>query len=191
MLRGQGLGTRTNNFGHYSSSRPRKQRELRVGAKLDSDSRVKGDPFRELVGATRRHPLRAACRKRKKGASNGLETACTCRLDLEAGRPLPTGRGPGASRAGALRRSRLGPARCRFARRCRPEDRPVAAALELFASVALLFWYVRPLFLSARDWRPRQDAITPRVITADGARRRVANLAVTRGNASLSARTLR
>ena len=31
-----------------------------------------------------------------------------------------------------------------------PEDRYVAAALELFASVALLFWYVLRLFLSAR-----------------------------------------
>ena len=32
-----------------------------------------------------------------------------------------------------------------------PEDRYVAAALQLFASVALLFWYVLRLFLSARD----------------------------------------
>ncbi len=32
-----------------------------------------------------------------------------------------------------------------------PEDRYVAAALELFASVALLFWYVLRLFLAARD----------------------------------------
>jgi len=32
-----------------------------------------------------------------------------------------------------------------------PEDRYVAAALALFASVALLFWYVLRLFLSARD----------------------------------------
>ncbi len=32
-----------------------------------------------------------------------------------------------------------------------PEDRYVAASLELFASVALLFWYVLRLFLSARD----------------------------------------
>jgi uncharacterized protein len=31
-----------------------------------------------------------------------------------------------------------------------PEDRYVAAALELFASVALMFWYVLRLFLSAR-----------------------------------------
>jgi uncharacterized protein len=32
-----------------------------------------------------------------------------------------------------------------------PEDRYVGAALELFASVALLFWYVLRLFLAARD----------------------------------------
>jgi FtsH-binding integral membrane protein len=32
-----------------------------------------------------------------------------------------------------------------------PEDRYVAAALELFASVALMFWYVLRLFLSRRD----------------------------------------
>ena len=32
-----------------------------------------------------------------------------------------------------------------------PEDRYVAAALQLFASVALLFWYVLRLFMSARD----------------------------------------
>jgi uncharacterized protein len=32
-----------------------------------------------------------------------------------------------------------------------PEDRYVAAALQLFASVALLFWYVLTLFLRARD----------------------------------------
>ncbi|HWA75757.1 MAG TPA: Bax inhibitor-1 family protein [Polyangiaceae bacterium] len=32
-----------------------------------------------------------------------------------------------------------------------PEDRHVAAALSLFASVALLFWYVLRLFLSSRD----------------------------------------
>ena len=31
------------------------------------------------------------------------------------------------------------------------EDRYVAAALELFASVALMFWYVLQLFLSAED----------------------------------------
>jgi len=31
-----------------------------------------------------------------------------------------------------------------------PEDRYVAAALELFASVALMFWYVLRLFLSSR-----------------------------------------
>jgi FtsH-binding integral membrane protein len=31
------------------------------------------------------------------------------------------------------------------------EDRYVAAALELFASVALMFWYVLRLFLSSRD----------------------------------------
>ncbi len=31
-----------------------------------------------------------------------------------------------------------------------PEDRHVSAALELFASVALLFWYVLQLFLSRR-----------------------------------------
>jgi FtsH-binding integral membrane protein len=29
-----------------------------------------------------------------------------------------------------------------------PEDRYVAAALELFASVALMFWYVLRLFMS-------------------------------------------
>jgi len=32
-----------------------------------------------------------------------------------------------------------------------PEDRYVAAALSLFASVALMFWYVLRLFISARD----------------------------------------
>jgi hypothetical protein len=32
-----------------------------------------------------------------------------------------------------------------------PEDRHVGAALELFASVALLFWYVLRLFMSSRD----------------------------------------
>jgi FtsH-binding integral membrane protein len=32
-----------------------------------------------------------------------------------------------------------------------PEDRYVAAALELFASVALMFWYVLRLFISSRD----------------------------------------
>lgn len=32
-----------------------------------------------------------------------------------------------------------------------PQDRYVGAALELFASVALLFWYVLRLFISARD----------------------------------------
>jgi hypothetical protein len=32
-----------------------------------------------------------------------------------------------------------------------PEDRYVAAALELFASVALMFWYVLRLFLASRD----------------------------------------
>jgi len=32
-----------------------------------------------------------------------------------------------------------------------PEDRYVGAALELFASVALMFWYVLRLFLSSRD----------------------------------------
>jgi hypothetical protein len=32
-----------------------------------------------------------------------------------------------------------------------PEDRYVAAALELFASVALMFWYVLRLFLGSRD----------------------------------------
>ena len=32
-----------------------------------------------------------------------------------------------------------------------PEDRYVGAALQLFASVALLFWYVLTLFLRARD----------------------------------------
>lgn len=32
-----------------------------------------------------------------------------------------------------------------------PEDRYVAAALELFGSVALMFWYVLQLFISSRD----------------------------------------
>ncbi|MCA9620687.1 MAG: US12 family protein [Myxococcales bacterium] len=32
-----------------------------------------------------------------------------------------------------------------------PEDRYVAAALELFASVALMFWYVLRIFISSRD----------------------------------------
>jgi FtsH-binding integral membrane protein len=32
-----------------------------------------------------------------------------------------------------------------------PEDRHVGAALELFASVALMFWYVLRLFLASRD----------------------------------------
>ncbi len=32
-----------------------------------------------------------------------------------------------------------------------PEDRYVAASLQLFASVALLFWYVLQLFISSRD----------------------------------------
>ncbi|HEV8245341.1 MAG TPA: Bax inhibitor-1 family protein [Polyangiaceae bacterium] len=32
-----------------------------------------------------------------------------------------------------------------------PEDRYVGAALQLFASVALLFWYVLRIFISARD----------------------------------------
>lgn len=32
-----------------------------------------------------------------------------------------------------------------------PEDRYVAASLELFASIGLLFWYVLQLFMSARD----------------------------------------
>jgi FtsH-binding integral membrane protein len=32
-----------------------------------------------------------------------------------------------------------------------PEDRYVAAALQLFASVALLFWYVLRLFMASRD----------------------------------------
>ncbi len=32
-----------------------------------------------------------------------------------------------------------------------PEDRYVGAALQLFASVALMFWYVLRLFISARD----------------------------------------
>ncbi len=32
-----------------------------------------------------------------------------------------------------------------------PEDRYVAAALQLFASVALMFWYVLQLFISRRD----------------------------------------
>jgi len=32
-----------------------------------------------------------------------------------------------------------------------PEDRHVAAALQLFASVALMFWYVLRIFIAARD----------------------------------------
>ena len=32
-----------------------------------------------------------------------------------------------------------------------PEDRYVGASLELFASVALMFWYVLRLFIAARD----------------------------------------
>ena len=32
-----------------------------------------------------------------------------------------------------------------------PEDRYVGAALQLFASVALMFWYVLRLFMSSRD----------------------------------------
>jgi FtsH-binding integral membrane protein len=32
-----------------------------------------------------------------------------------------------------------------------PEDRYVAASLELFASVALLFWYVLRLLIASRD----------------------------------------
>ena len=32
-----------------------------------------------------------------------------------------------------------------------PEDRYVAASLELFASVALMFWYVLRLFIASRD----------------------------------------
>ena len=32
-----------------------------------------------------------------------------------------------------------------------PEDRHVGAALQLFASVALLFWYILQFFLSSRD----------------------------------------
>jgi hypothetical protein len=32
-----------------------------------------------------------------------------------------------------------------------PEDRYVGAALELFASVALLFWYVLNFFIGSRD----------------------------------------
>jgi hypothetical protein len=32
-----------------------------------------------------------------------------------------------------------------------PEDRYVGAALELFASVALLFWYILRIFMSSRD----------------------------------------
>jgi FtsH-binding integral membrane protein len=32
-----------------------------------------------------------------------------------------------------------------------PEDRYVAASLELFASVALMFWYVLRIFISSRD----------------------------------------
>ncbi len=32
-----------------------------------------------------------------------------------------------------------------------PEDRYVAASLELFASVALMFWYVLRLFMSSRN----------------------------------------
>jgi FtsH-binding integral membrane protein len=32
-----------------------------------------------------------------------------------------------------------------------PEDRHVGAALEIFASVALMFWYVLRLVMSSRD----------------------------------------
>jgi FtsH-binding integral membrane protein len=32
-----------------------------------------------------------------------------------------------------------------------PEDRYVAASLELFASIALMFWYVLRLFMLSRD----------------------------------------
>ena len=32
-----------------------------------------------------------------------------------------------------------------------PEDRYVAGALQLFASVALMFWYVLQLFMASRD----------------------------------------
>jgi len=32
-----------------------------------------------------------------------------------------------------------------------PEDRYVGAALQLFASVALMFWYVLRLFMASRD----------------------------------------
>jgi len=32
-----------------------------------------------------------------------------------------------------------------------PEDRHVGAALELFASVALMFWYVLRIFMASRD----------------------------------------
>jgi hypothetical protein len=32
-----------------------------------------------------------------------------------------------------------------------PEDRYVGAALQLFASVALMFWYVLRIFISSRD----------------------------------------
>jgi FtsH-binding integral membrane protein len=32
-----------------------------------------------------------------------------------------------------------------------PEDRHVAAALGLFSSIALMFWYVLQLFISSRD----------------------------------------
>ena len=32
-----------------------------------------------------------------------------------------------------------------------PEDRHVAAALELFASIALMFWYVLQFFMASRD----------------------------------------
>jgi FtsH-binding integral membrane protein len=32
-----------------------------------------------------------------------------------------------------------------------PEDKHVAAALGLFASIALMFWYVLQLFISSRD----------------------------------------
>jgi FtsH-binding integral membrane protein len=32
-----------------------------------------------------------------------------------------------------------------------PEDRHVGASLELFASVALMFWYVLRIFISSRD----------------------------------------
>ena len=38
-----------------------------------------------------------------------------------------------------------------------PEDKHVAASLQLFASIALMFWYVLQLFLGGRDSSPHAD----------------------------------